>query len=326
MPVFSGPCEVASCSAATGRRSRCGSTCSSLASARALLSGMPLTAGARRAARWRPRPPPRRRAAAAGASRRHRAGSARRARAPRRPGSPARAAGRCRCGSCGSLTPSRSASSEPGQSRAGLQQRQQRQQPGGGVAHRSTNAAETRNETFLFVSTVALMTAGHSADTDHPPLRHRHPQADLDDLADRLAAPGCPRPAPGDDWDLRHAEPLPGRDGRAVAHEFDWRAQEARMNAVPALPHRDRRPDDPLPPRAVGRGGRDAAAAAAHLPGLVRRLPRHDRPADRPGRARRPGRGRVLGRRPVDAGRSGSARRWSTGAGRWPGSRARTTP
>ena len=48
--------------------------------------------------------------------------------------------------------------------------------------------------------------------------------------------------------------------------------------------------------------GRDAAAAGAHLPGLVPRLPRHDRPADRPGRPRRPSRGRVLRRHPVDAG------------------------
>ena len=43
MPVFSGPGEVEAAIAATERRSRYGSTRSSFASARALLSWMPLT-------------------------------------------------------------------------------------------------------------------------------------------------------------------------------------------------------------------------------------------------------------------------------------------
>lgn len=59
------------------------------------------------------------------------------------------------------------------------------------------------------------------------------PQADLDDLADRLARTRLPRPAPGDDWDYG----TPNHDLAGMVERwrttFDWRAQEARMNAVP---------------------------------------------------------------------------------------------
>ena len=55
-------------------------------------------------------------------------------------------------------------------------------------------------------------------------------QADLDDLAARLARTRLPRPAPGDDWDY-------GTPNSYLAEmverwrTFDWRAEEARMNA-----------------------------------------------------------------------------------------------
>ncbi len=59
------------------------------------------------------------------------------------------------------------------------------------------------------------------------------PQADLDDLADRLARTRLPRPVPGDDWSYgtpnHHLSEM-------VEHwrtAFDWRAQEKRMNAFP---------------------------------------------------------------------------------------------
>ena len=57
-------------------------------------------------------------------------------------------------------------------------------------------------------------------------------QADLDHLAARLAQTRLPRPAPGDDWDY-------GTPNSYLAEmverwrTFDWRAQEARMNAFP---------------------------------------------------------------------------------------------
>src|SRR5919112_3842384 len=57
-------------------------------------------------------------------------------------------------------------------------------------------------------------------------------QADLDDLADRLARTRLPRPAPGDDWTYG----TPNQYLAAMVEQwrtFDWRAHEARMNAVP---------------------------------------------------------------------------------------------
>jgi epoxide hydrolase len=57
-------------------------------------------------------------------------------------------------------------------------------------------------------------------------------QAALDDLQRRLAATRFPAPAPGDSWDYgTPASYL--RRMVAAWQEFDWRAQEARMNAVP---------------------------------------------------------------------------------------------
>ncbi|KQZ82262.1 epoxide hydrolase [Microbacterium sp. Root166] len=65
------------------------------------------------------------------------------------------------------------------------------------------------------------------------PFRVDVPQADIDDLMDRLARTRLPQPAPADDWDsgtpnsyLREAVAR-WRDG------FDWRAAEARMNEHP---------------------------------------------------------------------------------------------
>jgi pimeloyl-ACP methyl ester carboxylesterase len=68
---------------------------------------------------------------------------------------------------------------------------------------------------------------------DIRPFRVEVDQAELDDLMERLARTRLPQPAPVDDWDtgtpnayLREAIDL-WRTG------FDWRAQEARINAVP---------------------------------------------------------------------------------------------
>ncbi|CAA9263270.1 MAG: Epoxide hydrolase, partial [uncultured Actinomycetospora sp.] len=133
------------------------------------------------------------------------------------------------------------------------------------------------------------------------PLHHRGPAG----RARRPRRPARPHPPapPGTRGrlGLRHPEPLPRRDGRAVAHDVRLACPGGADERVPAVPHRDRRPDDPLRPRAVVRGGRDAAAPAAHLPGLVRGVPGHDRAAHRPRGPRRASRGRVLGGRAVDA-------------------------
>ncbi|WP_265523477.1 epoxide hydrolase family protein [Oerskovia flava] len=67
------------------------------------------------------------------------------------------------------------------------------------------------------------------------PFRIEVPQAELDDLRERLARTRLPQAAPGDTWD--HGTPNHYlRD--AVDHwltAYDWRAEEERLNAVPHL-------------------------------------------------------------------------------------------
>ena len=125
-------------------------------------------------------------------------------------------------------------------------------------------------------------------------------QAALDDLQRRLASTRFPAPAPDDSWD--YGTPVSYLQRMVEAwQQFDWRAQEARMNAVPNfVTEIDGQPIHFVHVRSAEAAG-DAAAAAAHLPRLVRRVPRRDRAADRPGGPRRPGRGRVPRRDPVDA-------------------------
>ncbi|MWB99854.1 alpha/beta fold hydrolase [Agromyces sp. MMS17-SY077] len=64
------------------------------------------------------------------------------------------------------------------------------------------------------------------------PFRVEVPQADLDDLADRLARTRLPQPAPVDDW----AAGTPNTYLAAALdawRAFDWRAFEARLNELP---------------------------------------------------------------------------------------------
>jgi epoxide hydrolase len=71
------------------------------------------------------------------------------------------------------------------------------------------------------------------ADTAIQPFRVEVPQADLDDLRDRLGRTRWPGEVAGSGWSrgvpLDYLRELAGywRDG------FDWRAQEARLNQVP---------------------------------------------------------------------------------------------
>jgi epoxide hydrolase len=58
-------------------------------------------------------------------------------------------------------------------------------------------------------------------------------QADLDDLAARLARTRLPRPAPGDDWDYGTPNSYLSEMLERWRSTFDWRAQEARMNEFP---------------------------------------------------------------------------------------------
>jgi len=65
------------------------------------------------------------------------------------------------------------------------------------------------------------------------PFRVEIPQADLDDLTDRLARTRLPRPVPGDDWDYGVPNHYLAETVEHWRTAFDWRAQEARINAYP---------------------------------------------------------------------------------------------
>jgi epoxide hydrolase len=74
---------------------------------------------------------------------------------------------------------------------------------------------------------------GAGVDAELTPFRIEVPQADLDDLADRLARTRWPAPLPGDDWTtgapVAWLRELAGywRTG------YDWRAAEERLNRLP---------------------------------------------------------------------------------------------
>lgn len=71
-----------------------------------------------------------------------------------------------------------------------------------------------------------------SSEAIHP-FRVDVPQADIDDLQSRLARTRLPQPAPGDDWDYGVPNSYLEATIQTWRSDFDWRAQEARMNAFP---------------------------------------------------------------------------------------------
>jgi epoxide hydrolase len=76
------------------------------------------------------------------------------------------------------------------------------------------------------------MTTSQLTETDVSPFRVEIPQDALDDLNRRLAHTRLPVAAPGDSWD--HGTPVSYlRDMVARWQQFDWRAQEERINSFP---------------------------------------------------------------------------------------------
>src|SRR5215207_9656012 len=77
------------------------------------------------------------------------------------------------------------------------------------------------------------MSASTTTSTELRPYRVEIPQADLDDLADRLARTRFPDELPGVDWSYG----VPMDYVRELVdywlNGYDWRAQEARINAHP---------------------------------------------------------------------------------------------
>jgi hypothetical protein len=83
------------------------------------------------------------------------------------------------------------------------------------------------------------------------PFRIDIPQADLDDLTDRLSRTRWPNEVAGAGWD--YGFPLARLKELAEYWRtgYDWRTHEAKAQPASALHHRDRRPDHPLRPRPV---------------------------------------------------------------------------
>lgn len=77
------------------------------------------------------------------------------------------------------------------------------------------------------------MTTQRSTSSDIRPFVIDIPQSDLDDLDNRLARTRYPAAAPGDDWTYGVPNHYLEEMVAQWRGEFDWRAQEARMNEFP---------------------------------------------------------------------------------------------
>ena len=88
--------------------------------------------------------------------------------------------------------------------------------------------------------------------TEIRPFHVEIPQADLDDLRDRLARTRFAPAAPGDSWDYGTPESYL-RDMVERWQAFDWRAVEERINAHPNFVTEIDGQTDPLPPRPLRR-------------------------------------------------------------------------
>jgi pimeloyl-ACP methyl ester carboxylesterase len=106
--------------------------------------------------------------------------------------------------------------------RARLQQGEQAEEASGGLAHRGTKCSALGRSVPGMTTTAAVR-----------PFRVEIPQAEVDDLRDRLARTRWPQEPPGIGWSrgvpLGYLRDLAGYWGG----DFVWRAQEARLNAVP---------------------------------------------------------------------------------------------
>src|SRR5919204_3577384 len=77
------------------------------------------------------------------------------------------------------------------------------------------------------------MTVPDRSDAEIRPFRIDIPQADLDDLADRLARTRWPDEPPGVGWDYGVSLPYVKQVADYWRTSYDWRSWESRLNQYP---------------------------------------------------------------------------------------------
>ena len=266
---------------------------------------MPATepAGGRCAARWRPRPPRRRPAAAAAAPRPAPSRYPPAAPGVASTGSRGRAAGPTSSRTVRVVTPSRSASSGAGPVPARRQQGQQPEQSGRGLQHGRQFPAQCGTISSALARTRRCHDRRHRRPAPPSPVPHRRPAVRLDDLHRRLAdtrwpddGRGCRRRGTAA---CRSAtcRTSPSTGGPRTT---GGRRRRSSTRSIPVHDH-DRRPDHPLPARAVARARRTAAADHPRLPGSVAEFAELIGPLTDPRSPRRRPGGRLPRRRAVAA-------------------------
>ena len=131
------------------------------------------------------------------------------------------------------------------------------------------------------------------------PFRIAASDAQLDDLRRRLRATRWPEREAVDDW----SQGIPLAYVQEVcaywAEKYDWRAREARLNALPAVQDRDRRPRASTSSTCARRTPNALPLVITHgWPGSIVEFQQGDRAAHGSGRARRRRARRLPRRRP----------------------------
>ena len=141
--------------------------------------------------------------------------------------------------------------------------------------------------------------AGQESVTEIEPFTIDIPDAALVDLRERLARARLPDEPEGVGWQLGMNQAYLKQLIEYWRDEFDWRAQERRLNALEQFKTRIDGLDIHFVHRRSPETGRLAADPDPRLAGHVRRVRQGHRTPDRSGRPRRAGGGRVPRRGPV---------------------------
>ena len=145
------------------------------------------------------------------------------------------------------------------------------------------------------------MTSTIETATDIRPFHVDVPEEALEDLRRRIAATNWPEKETVADQSQGVPLAMIQKLARHWMTDYDWRACEAKLNARPAVHHRDRRAGHSLHPRSFAARRRVAAHRQSRMAGLDHRAAEDHRSTDGPHRARRERRGRVRRGDPVDA-------------------------